>query len=299
MSRPSPLTGIVLAGGAALGFAANTTASPIATAGGSNVLTYLVLRSMIAALLVFTLLMATRSSLRLTPRRRWAACGVGAILALYSIALLSAIQYIPVALAVLIFYTFPLLTTLYLWLRGHERASWPAGAALLLALAGLALALDLGDPSLDARGVGLAALAALGITIVVLLNSRLVGGGDSRPVTLHMLSAASLVFIAVTAALGEFALPDTARGWWAFSTGPFFYAFAIVTLFIAMSILGPIRTSMTMNLEPVSSMVFGFVFLSQALSGLQILGAALVIVAVLTIQRTKGRAGAPAKGGTT
>ena len=299
MSRPSPLTGIVLAGAAAISFAANTTASPIATAGGSNVLTYLVLRSITAALLVCILLLATHSSLRLAPRRRWAAFFTGAILALYSVALLSAIQYIPVALAVLIFYTFPILTTLYLWIVGRERASWTAGAALVFALVGLALALDLSDPSLDGRGIGLAAAAALGITIVVLLNSRLVGGGDSRPVTLHMLSAASLVFIVVAASLGEFALPDTARGWWAFSTGPFFYAFAIVTLFIAMSILGPIRTSMTMNLEPVSSMVFGFVLLNQTLNGLQIFGAVLVIVAVLTIQRTKGQARAPATGGTT
>ena len=54
---------------------------------------------------------------------------------------------------------------------------------------------------------------------------------------------------------------------------------------------------MTMNLEPVSSMVFGFVLLSQALNGLQIFGAAMVIVAVLTIQRAKDQAHAPAKGG--
>ena len=53
---------------------------------------------------------------------------------------------------------------------------------------------------------------------------------------------------------------------------------------------------MTMNLEPVSSMVFGFVLLGQALDGLQILGAALVIIAVLTIQKTKGQARAPVKG---
>ncbi|NNE82693.1 MAG: DMT family transporter [Alphaproteobacteria bacterium] len=288
MSRKSPLTGIVLAGAAAMSFAANTATSPIATEGGSNVLTFLVVRSVAAALLVLTLLVWTGSSLRLAPRRRWAAFGVGTILALYSVALLSAIQFIPIALAVLIFYTFPILTTLFLWIRGRERATWTAGIALLVAFVGLVLALDLGNPALDLRGIGLAALSALGITTVVLLNSRLVGGGDSRPITLHMLSAASIVFILVTALLGDFALPDTARGWWAFSIGPLFYAFAIVTLFIAMSILGPIRTSMTMNLEPVSSMVLGFLLLSQALGGLQIVGAALVIIAVLTIQRAKG-----------
>ena len=70
MSHPKPLTGIVLASAAAISFAANTTASPIASAGGSNVLTYLALRSIAATVLVFAILILTRSSLRLAPRRR-------------------------------------------------------------------------------------------------------------------------------------------------------------------------------------------------------------------------------------
>lgn len=288
MSRSTPLTGLILAAAAAVGFAANTTTSHLAATNGSNVLTYLALRSVLAALLVYALLKLSGGSLRLPARQRWASFGVGLILALYSVCLLSAIQYIPVALAVLIFYTFPLLTTLFLWTTGREQANRTSGAALLVAFVGLALALNIGDLSLDPRGVVLAALAALGITTVVLLNARLVAGGDSRPVTLHMLTAASILFVVVTAALGEFALPETTQGWWAFSTGPFFYAFAIISIFIAMSILGPIRSSMTMNLEPVSSMVFGFVILGQALTGLQMLGAVLVIVAVLAVQRAKG-----------
>ena len=297
MSRKNPLTGLILAVTAAISFAANTTASPVATGGGSTVLSYLVARSVTAAVLVFILLILTRTSLRLAPRRRWAAFGVGSVLAVYSISLLSAIEYIPIAFAVLIFYTFPLLTTLFLWGTGRERADWPSAAALIIAFIGLALTLNVGDVALEAHGVVLAAVAALGITTVVLLNSRLVGTGDSRPVTLHMLSAASLVFIVITTVLGEFALPETARGWWAFSIGPLFYAIAIVSIFIAISILGPIRSSMTMNLEPVSSMVLGFLILGQALNGLQIVGAALVIVAVLTVQQRKGQPTAPTDGG--
>ncbi len=289
MSRINPLTGVVLASAAGISFAANSTASAIATEGGSTVLTFLTLRTVAAFFLVFALLAVTRTSPRLEPRRRWAAYGVGGLLAFYSFALLSAIEFIPIALAVLIFYTFPLLTTLALWITGREKANAIAAGALVLAFIGLALALDVGDTPLDPRGIALAAAAALGVTSVVLLNSRLVGAGDSRPITFHMLGAASIACIAVTAVAGEFALPHTTQGWWAFTIGPSFYAFAIVSLFIAMSALGPIRTAMTMNLEPVSSMIFGFLILSQALTGLQIFGAGLVIVAVLAVQRTKGQ----------
>ena len=286
MALKKSLTGIIIASSAAICFAANTTASPIAANGGSSVLTYLVLRTTIATLAIFILLLITKSNIKLCPKRRWMALGVGMIMAIHSFALLSAIQFIPIALAVLIFYTFPILTTLYLWLIGRERANWLAGIALFLGLAGLALALNIGDSKLDILGIGLAVISAIGITIVIIINSQLVGKGDSRPVTLHMLIAASAVFIVLTTVLGDFHLPNTVTGWWAFTSGPFFYAFAIISLFIAIAILGPIKASMTMNLEPVSSMLLGFVILNQSLSNQQILGSAIVIISILLIQQS-------------
>ena len=284
MSRINSLLGVVLAITAAVSFAANTTLARIAYDGGSNVMTYLTVRTILAGFVVLALLMLSRGPLKLPLRQRLAAFAIGFVLALYSFAMMSSIKFIPVALAVLIFYTYPLLTTLYLWLSGRERPTWVSGAALVFAFAGLVLALDIGGGSLNLRGVALAALAALGITAVVILNSRLVGGGDSRPVTLHMMAAAAVAYTAVTLARGDFALPAGAPGWWSFVGGPLFYAVAIITFFIAMSKLGPFRTTLTMNLEPISSMLFGFLLLGQVLSGGQIFGAGLVIAAVLTVQ---------------
>jgi|TARA_B110000263_G_C15306064_1_gene510434 drug/metabolite transporter (DMT)-like permease len=286
MALKKSLTGIIIASSAAICFAANTTASPLAANGGSSVLTYLVLRTTIATLVVFILLLITKSNIKLCPKRRWMALGVGMIMAIHSFALLSAIQHIPIALAVLIFYTFPILTTLYLWLIGRDRANWLAGIALFFGLAGLALALNITDSELDIIGIGLAVISAIGITVVIIINSQLVGKGDSRPVTLHMLISASIVFIILTATLGEFHLPNTIIGWWAFSSGPFFYSFAIISLFIAIAILGPIKASMTMNLEPISSMLLGFLILNQSLNNQQVFGSAVVIISILLIQQS-------------
>ena len=41
---------------------------------------------------------------------------------------------------------------------------------------------------------------------------------------------------------------------------------------------------MSMNIEPVASLAFGFLLLGQALNGIQIFGAALVIAAVLLLR---------------
>ncbi len=111
-----------------------------------------------------------------------------------------------------------------------------------------------------------------------------------------MLISATLVYVVIVATVGEFALPTTASGIWAAAIGPFFYAGAVITIFMAISLRGPIRTSMTMNLEPVASMAFGFVLLGQTLDGIQLAGAALVIAAVLAVQRSKEQNPQPVPG---
>jgi drug/metabolite transporter (DMT)-like permease len=284
MSRPNILLGAALAGAAGIGFAANSTAAKLAYEGGSNPLTYLSLRSALAAALVLTIILVLDRSTKMPWRRRLAAIGLGAILAVYSYGLLAAIQFIPVALAVLIFYTFPLLTSIYMWISGRERPTWLSVGAILVAFFGLALALDVTSGQLNLEGVALAIMAALGITVVVVLNNRLVGTDDSRPITLHMMLSAMTLFVVITLVLGNFALPQTGLGWTGILVGTSAYAFAIVTIFIAMSYAGAVPAALSLNLEPVASMFFGFVILGQTLSALQISGAALVIAAVLSVR---------------
>ncbi len=293
MSRLAPLIGIALAAAAAVSFATNVSIARIAYDGGSNPLSYLTLRSAIALVVVFVLLRATRTPLQLPRRQRLTALALGCLMALYSWGILSAIQFIPVALATLIFYTYPLLTAAYLWLTRHERFTIAGGAAVIVAFVGLAIALDVTDAVPDLRGVALAALAAVGLTTVMILNSRIVGRGDSRPVTLHMLTSATAAYAIVTLALGDAALPATVAGLWAFFGGPLFYAFAIIAIFIAMSKLGPFRTALTMNLEPVSAAILGFVLLGQSLNPLQVFGIALVIAAVVFVQLSRARETTP------
>ena len=293
MSRSNILLGSVLAGTAGIGFAANSTAAKLAYEGGTNPLTFLTLRSALAALLVLSIILLTRRSLQMPFRRRFAAFTIGAILALYSYGLLAAIQFIPVALAVLTFYTFPLLTSAYAWMSGRERPSLLSIAALLVACGGLVLALDVRGGQLNLEGIALAAMAALGVTIVVILNNRLVGTADAHPITLQMMLSATFLYALITLVWGDFALPQTGAGWTSLAVGASFYAGAILTVFVAMSLAGAVPTALSMNLEPVASLAFGFLILGQALSGLQLLGAGLVIAAVLSVRLAEIRKPGP------
>jgi len=292
------LLGAALAGAAGIGFAANSTAAKIAYEGGTNPLTFLTLRSTLAAILVLLIILANRRSLRMPLPRRLAAFALGGILAIYSYGTLGSIQFIPVALAILILYTFPLLTSVYTWISGQERPTIKSVGALLVAFFGLILALDIRGGELNLTGVGLAAMAAIGLTTVIILNNKLVGSGDSQPITFHMMLSASVVFAVVTWIAGDYALPQTMSGWAGFIIGPSAYAAAIVTVFIAISLAGPAPTAMSMNVEPVASLTFGFLILGQALNGMQIFGAALVIAAVLSLRLTNMRIPSATKGNT-
>lgn len=284
MSRANILLGSILAGAAGISMAANSAAAKLAYDDGSNPLTYLTLRTGMAAILVFAIVILTRRSLRMPLRRRLAAFGIGAVLALYSYGLLAAIEFIPVALAVLTFYTFPLLTSAWTWLSGREKPSALSVAALLVAFIGLALALDIRSGELNLTGVALALMGAIGVTVVMVLNNRLVGGSDSYPVTLNMMLSATVLCVLVTLVMDGFALPQTTPGWTSLTLGTSFYAAGIVTIFLAISLAGAVPTALSLNLEPVASMVFAFLILGQTLSGLQLFGAALVIGAVLSVR---------------
>jgi drug/metabolite transporter (DMT)-like permease len=184
-------------------------------------------------------------------------------------------------LAVLIFYLFPLMAAVIVAGFGWEKFSWKIGAAIVLAFAGLALALDVRGSNLNTEGVALAVFAALGLAVVIVVSSRVFRTGDARPLTLYMAAAASVLLLILCAASGDFALPQTASGWIGFVAAAAFYGFAMIAFFIAISMIGPVRTSLFSYADAVISAGLGVVVLGQALTLTQIAGIALVILALI------------------
>src|SRR6478736_7720078 len=94
-------------------------------------------------------LSVTRDSPVLPRRQAIVAVLLGAVTALYNWALLRSFNSIPFALAVLIIYFYPLIAAVIVATFGWERFAWKTGAAILLAVFGLALALDVRGSSLN------------------------------------------------------------------------------------------------------------------------------------------------------
>jgi drug/metabolite transporter (DMT)-like permease len=188
---------------------------------------------------------------------------LGAVTALYNWALLGSFNSIPFALAVLIICFYPLIAAVIVSILGWDKFAWRTGAAILIAIIGLALALDVRGSNLNISGVSLAFLAVVGLAVVVAVSSRVFGNGDARPVTLYMSGAASVLLLLICAASGDFAFPQTGAGWIGFGAAALFYGFAIITFFIAISMIGPVRASLFSYSDAVISAILGVVVLGQ------------------------------------
>jgi DME family drug/metabolite transporter len=262
-------------------FALSNTSASLAYHNGSNTLTVAAMRFVLPTVALVVWLRLRGVSLVLSTRDGWIAVALGAVTAIYTWALLSSINAIPLALAILVFYLFPLIATVILGVCGWAKLSSKTISAIVLAFVGLALALDPHGSNLNIEGVVLAFVGALGLGVVIAVSSRVFRAGDARPLTLYMAAVAGVLLSALCAARGEFVLPQTGLGWIGFVGAAVFYAFAMIAFFIAISMIGPVPVSLLSYAEPVATAGLGVIVLGETLTLVQIAGIALVIVALI------------------
>ena len=219
---------------------------------------------------------------------------LGLVFAAQSYCIFTAIDLIPVSLAALTEYTFPLQTALFMWLFRGERLGAVGLGCVLAAFAGLVLVLDVSGNTamgaLDPTGVALAVAASVLITVMMVFGSAIMGTVDSRRVTLHT-SATVAVSYALVLALTplETAWPETTLGWWLLAASALSYLGGILGLFTGLAMVGPTRASMLANTEPVLTVTLAGPVLGEWLAAGQWLGAAMVLGAIFAMQRVAGR----------
>jgi drug/metabolite transporter (DMT)-like permease len=120
-----------------------------------------------ATVVLFLAIIAILSNQRLTLPLASMPAFIGQVIAaaVVSICYLAAGQYIPVGLAGIIFFTFPVIILLMAPIMEGHPPDWRQIALALFAFAGLAIAMASDFSSLDIRGVLFAAAGALGCTL--------------------------------------------------------------------------------------------------------------------------------------
>lgn len=208
----------------------------------------------------------------------------------------SAIQTLPVAVALLIEYTGPVLVVGWLWWRRGQRPIGATVAGGALAMVGLVLILDPTSTSsaLDPRGIAWAAFAAVCLAGYFLLSGHihedlpplLVVGVGMVGGWILLAAAAAVGLLAVQTSTDPVTLGGTQLPWWAVAAALVLIAtvFAYLTGIAAARRLGARLASFVSLMELVMATVLSAVLLSQTPGPREILGGVVILAGLVLVR---------------
>ena len=271
-------------------FGIGTTFARLAYDGGANPLTVVVLRTLTFVIVIAVVVAVLRRDFRLDRRTFVATLWMAVTLIMVSLGYQGSVAFIPVSLAALVFYTFPLMVSLIAVATGRDRLTGRKAIAVPGAFVGLALTLGPSLASLDWRGIGLALLAALGMALTLTFGGEATRGRDPIVMSVYTNVWMLIVLAIFATATGGFALPTTGTGRSVTAALSVTYVIAYVCWYLALGRVQPVRLAALFNIEPLVTLLAAWLVLGERLSGLQFAGAALVLASIVAIS-ARDRAG--------
>jgi drug/metabolite transporter (DMT)-like permease len=264
-------------------FASNHLNARIAFDHGTSVGTAISVRATFTAVLLLVLMRVQGIRLSIPHELRGRTLLAGILIATQSYCLYSAVALIPPALALLVFHTSPVLYVLLTWALGKEPPRLLALAPMLLALLGLAFALNVRPGSSGAAnlpaGVAWAFASGVSMTVVYYLNANALKPIDGRLRTFAMTAITASIIVIVATAAGLQSVPKDGLGWMALVFLSCFYCAAMMLLFYLLPRV-PSTLTGVMNIEPIALLVLTWIFLGYTVTPLQGVGAFLVVSAI-------------------
>ena len=272
--------GTLLIAVSAFSFGVMPVFAKIAYATGASTSTLLFLRFFIGAAFMFLLMFARRFPLP-SKREIVAFLLLGAVGYFgQSYCYFEALKYLPAGVVSLLLYTYPILVMIGSAVFLKERITARKTLALILAVAGVFVIVGT-EFQANPIGVALGLASALVYTVYILVNSKVVREGMGVQSSAFIMLGSAIVFGVLNLFFG-FEPPSGVDGWgsvllialistvlaiWAFLTG--------------LEKTGASSAALASTLEPVTSVVFSALIISEPLTPTIILGGALVLSALI------------------
>jgi drug/metabolite transporter (DMT)-like permease len=253
-------------------------------AAGIDVLTLALIRGVVGVVILHFYLRFGTAPEPATPRMRAYALVLGGLFAAIVYGLFKAIDLITVPIAVLTYFVYPLLTGIGGAVLGIDRLGWYGALAAFVALLGLALTIGAYPQALSLEGLAFAIGAALCRTIFLLVARIELQKLDPRLTTWYSLLSSTAIFAVGAVATLNWHSSQNLEGWvLAFVVGVG-TAIAILTLYMSTVRIGPFRSALIMNLEPLLATLLSAPLLGEVLTPVQGIGAAIMLGAIVAFQ---------------
>jgi drug/metabolite transporter (DMT)-like permease len=235
------------------------------------------------------------------PAARWLLAGLLMGFAGYAVEaalFFLALERIDASLTELLLYAYPAMVTVAAVARGRERLSGRLMGALLLASSGLVAVLA-GGLALGANlaGFALGLSAAAVYAGYVLVGERVVAAVPPLLLAALVSTGAAAAFTLAGLAGAPLGLPGTGSAWAVVGLiAVVGTVVPVAALFAGIERVGAPTASILSTAEPVVTVALAMVFLGEALSPIEVLGALAVLGAVRLLQASPARNPLPAGG---
>jgi len=267
----------------------------LAAAAGVSGPTVVFYRAGLIVALLGALGLAQSRTLAVPAGQRGAVLGLGIATSFVGLCYISSVAFIPVGVATILYYTYPLLILVISPLVDGERLTPARLGIFALAFVGLFIALGPNFTSLDWRGLLLALMGAAAAAAQFFFAMRATRG--STPVIAGFWTQLILIPIALAACLfaGGFAAPSTlTAAAWPVGMHVTLFVLAFGFHLMAARLTPPAALGLVFCAEPVASILLATQVLGESLTLAQISGGALVLIAVAASVLAESRKPVPA-----
>jgi drug/metabolite transporter, DME family len=198
-----------------------------------------------------------------------------------------AIEKATVAIAITLQYTAPVWVLIAMVTRGREQFTLRRVSAVLLAMAGTALVIDVFHSGLDLKAIGVLGglIASFSFAFYNIAAQELVGRNHQFKVMFYALLAAATLWLVLNPP-GRLIAQHFSGAQWSFlflfaclsTLLPYFFYFT------GLKYLDPTRAIIASCLEPVFAILFALLFVGESLRLLQVAGIAAVLAATVMVQ---------------
>ena len=294
--RSASTAGLLMAVASALAFSSSGPFVKPLLEGGWSLGAALVVRMGVAGLILSPALVRAMRRQPAFLRRHWRLIMVFGLMPVLGCQLFffSAMQRMPVAVALLIQYLAPVMLVIFVWARTRRRPSALVLGGSLVAIVGLVLVVDISGASFDLLGTLFALAAAVCVCAYFVISERT--GDTLPPLALAaggLLSGAATMGILCATRLMPFDAPDVsvelagvAVPWYV----PLLWVAAVATTVgyalgvMAVPRIGSRVASFVGLSEVLFALGFAWVFLAEVPAPIQFVGGALILAGVVLVR---------------
>lgn len=243
-------------------------------------------RYLLAIPVMLAMMWMRGKSVKVSWRQFWQLMVFGSLMGLSSVCLFESYRYMDAGIASTLLFVYPLMVAVIMALCFRERLSMVSIFSLIVALGGIAL-LYKGEngATLSAAGTILVMLSSLSYAIYIVgINKTGLSKVPTLTVTFWVLVFGLVVFAFYAAFTGGMHAPSGLLEWGCISgLAVFPTAISFLCTTIAIVYIGSTPTAILGAFEPVTAVILGILVFGETLSGREVLGLVMIVVAVMMV----------------